>query len=105
MPRLQYPNPNKPFKLFMDASKHSYLGILNQEEVSNQPKAEPNLVPIVYFFGSFSKTSLLVHSKLFTLLSRHIMHTLLQPQTACSILHHWYVQPSTPPLSFGTAAA
>ena len=23
MPALQYPNPNKPFKLFTDASKHS----------------------------------------------------------------------------------
>ena len=29
MPRLQYPNPNKLFKLFMDMSKHSYLGILH----------------------------------------------------------------------------
>ena len=49
MPRLQYPNPNKLFKLFMDASKHSYLGILHQEDVSNQLHLEPNLVPIVYF--------------------------------------------------------
>ena len=56
MPRLQYPNPNKPFKLFTDASKHSYLGVLHQEEVSDQPKVEPNFVPIVYFSGSFSKT-------------------------------------------------
>ena len=56
MPRLQYPNPNKPFKLFMDASKHSHLGILHQEEVSDQPKVEPNLVPIAYFSGSLSKT-------------------------------------------------
>ena len=24
MPRLQYPNPDKPFMLFTDASKHSY---------------------------------------------------------------------------------
>ena len=56
MPRLQYPNPNKPFKLFTDVSKHSYLNILHQEEVSDQPTAEPSLVPIVYFSSSFSKT-------------------------------------------------
>ena len=31
-PRLQYPNPNKQFMLFTDASKHSYSGILHQEE-------------------------------------------------------------------------
>ena len=31
MPRLQYPNCNILFKLFTDASKHSYLGILHQE--------------------------------------------------------------------------
>ena len=29
MPTLQYPNPNKPFMLFTDASKHSYSGILH----------------------------------------------------------------------------
>ena len=56
MPRLQYPNPNKPFKLFTDASKHSYSGILHQEEVSEQPNVEPNLVPIEYFSCSFNKT-------------------------------------------------
>ena len=49
MPRIQYSNPNKPFKLFIDASKHSYLGILHQEEVSDQPNAKLNLVPIAYF--------------------------------------------------------
>ena len=56
MPRLQYLNPNKPWKLFTGTSKYSYLGILHQEEVSDQPNAEPNLVPIAYFSGSFSKT-------------------------------------------------
>ena len=56
MPRLQYPNPNKPFKLFTDASKHSYSGILHQEEVCDWPNVEPNPVPIAYFSGSFSKT-------------------------------------------------
>ena len=56
MPGLQYPNPNKPFKLFTNASKHSYSGILHQEEVSDQLEAEPNLVPVVYFSSTFSKT-------------------------------------------------
>ena len=45
MPRLQYPNPSKAFKPFTNASKHSYTGILHQEEVSNQANAVPNLVP------------------------------------------------------------
>ena len=49
MPRLQYPNPNKLFKLSTSASKHSYSSILLQEEVSNQSNVVPNLVPIVYF--------------------------------------------------------
>ena len=48
MPTLQYPNPNKPFMLFADASKHNYSGILHQEETSNQPGAEVNLIPIAY---------------------------------------------------------
>ena len=56
MPKLQYPSPNKPFKLFTDVSKHSYPGILHQEEVSDQPEAEPNLVPIGYFSSTFGKT-------------------------------------------------
>ena len=30
MPRLQYPNTNKQFKLFTDASKHSYSGIASK---------------------------------------------------------------------------
>ena len=32
MPALQYPNPNKPSKLFTDALKHSYSIILHQEK-------------------------------------------------------------------------
>ena len=55
MPRLQYPNPKKPFKLFTDVSKHSYMGILHQKEFSNQLNAQSNLVPMVYFSGLFSK--------------------------------------------------
>ena len=55
MPRLQYPNPNKAFKLFTDASKHSCLGILHQEEVSDQVNAIPNLFPIAYFWAHSAK--------------------------------------------------
>ena len=54
MPRLQYPNLNKPFKLFTNVSKHRYSGILHQEEVSDQASVVPNLVPIAYFSHSFS---------------------------------------------------
>ena len=53
MPRLQYPNPNKHFMLFTDASKHSYSGILNQVETPKQSGAQVNLIPIAYFSGSF----------------------------------------------------
>ena len=56
MPTLQYPNPNKPFKLFTDVSKHSYSGTLHQEETSKKPNTEANLIPIAYFLGSFSRT-------------------------------------------------
>ena len=45
MPMLQYPSPNKPYKLFTDASKYSYSGILHQEKEGN---AE-TLIPTVYF--------------------------------------------------------
>ena len=56
MPKLQYPNPNKPFKLFTDTSKHNNSGILHQEETSGKPGAEANLIPIAYFSGSFGST-------------------------------------------------
>ena len=49
MPRLQYPNPNKTFKLFTNASKHSYSGILHQKEASHKVNTGPKLVPIAYF--------------------------------------------------------
>ena len=51
MPTLQYPNPNKPFKLFTDASKHSSSGILYQEETPKIPNAGTNLIPIAYLSG------------------------------------------------------
>ena len=55
MPRLHYPNPNKTFKLFTDATKHSYSDILHQEEVPEEANMVPNLVLIAYFSGSSSK--------------------------------------------------
>ena len=55
MPRLQYPNPNKLFLLFTDASKHSYSGVLYQEETPHHLGAEVNLIQIAYFLGSFGR--------------------------------------------------
>ena len=49
IPLLQYPNPNKPFMLFTDTSKHSYTDILHQEETPYHPGVEVNLIPIAYF--------------------------------------------------------
>ena len=56
MPALQYPNPIKQFKLFTDASKQSYSGILHQEKTSDVPGTEASLIPIAYLSGSFSRT-------------------------------------------------
>ena len=56
MSRLQYPNPNKMFKLFTDASKHSYSSVLHQEETPDKTNAVPKLVLIAYFSSPFSKT-------------------------------------------------
>ena len=49
---LQYPDPNKSFKLFTDASTYSYSGI------SHQPQDEETdeLIPITYFSRSFKQT-------------------------------------------------
>ena len=56
MPQLQYLNPNKPFTLFTDASKHSYSGILHQEETPHHLGVEVSLIPIAYFLVSFGRT-------------------------------------------------
>ena len=56
IPMLQYPNPKRPFKLFTNISKQSYLGILHQEETSSKPGAVANLIPMAYFSGSFGRT-------------------------------------------------
>ena len=42
MPALQYPNPNKPFQLFTDASKHNYSGIPPRRRKDNQVQASQN---------------------------------------------------------------
>ena len=56
MSTLQYPNSNKQFKLFTDASKHSYSEILHKQKTPDAPDSELNLIPIGYFSESFSKT-------------------------------------------------
>ena len=56
MPALQYPNPNKPFKYFTDASKHSYSRILHQEKGVQADTNEPEIIPVAYFSGTFNKT-------------------------------------------------
>ena len=56
MPKLQYPNPNKPFMLFTGASKHSFSGILHQEETPHHLGAAVSLIPIVYSSGLFGRT-------------------------------------------------
>ena len=49
-PMLQYPDPNKPFELFTDASHYCYSGILHQAR-----KEDPEqLIPIAYFSGCFN---------------------------------------------------
>ena len=83
MPALQYPNPNKLFKLFTCASKHSYSGNLHQEQTSNEPNVESNLTPIAYFSGSFSRTQQL-YSR--TPHRRSIMSSTNQPKSLHCIL-------------------
>ena len=55
MPALQYSNPNKPFQLFTDASKHSCSRILNQKKEGQPNAGEPELIAIAYFSGTFNK--------------------------------------------------
>ena len=56
MPALQYPNPNKPFKLFTVVSKNSYSRILHQEKEGQADTNEPELIPMAYFSCTFDKT-------------------------------------------------
>ena len=53
MPSLQYPDPNKPFKLFTDASNYSYSGILHQA----QDEEPDQLIPTAYFSEVSTKHS------------------------------------------------
>ena len=52
MQSLQYPDPNKLFKLFTDDSNYSYSGILHQV----QDEGSDQQIPITYFSGSFNWT-------------------------------------------------
>ena len=56
MSALQYSNPNEPFRLFTDTSKHSYSGILHQEKEGQVDAEEPELIPIAYFSDTFNRT-------------------------------------------------
>ena len=49
-PTLQYPDPNRPFELFTDASHYHYSGILHQAKIEDPEQ----LIPIAYFSGSFN---------------------------------------------------
>ena len=49
-PTFQHPEPNKPFKLFTDASRYCYSGILDQAR-KEDPK---QLIPIAYFSDCFN---------------------------------------------------
>ena len=48
-PLLQFPDPNKPYILYMDASSNVYSGILCQSVNSNQ-----DIRPVAYFSGTFT---------------------------------------------------
>ena len=69
MPDLQYPNPNKPFKLFTDASKHIYSGILHQEKEGQADAKELELILIAYLSGSFHKTQ-----QIWNTMQKYAMH-------------------------------
>ena len=84
LPVLQYPNPNKQFKLFTDTSTHSYSGILHQEETPDIPDSEPKLIPIAYFSGSFSKTQ-----QLWNTAQKNIMPSIDQCKNLLSTLQAW----------------
>ena len=60
---LKSPNPNKPFKLFTDASKDSYSVILHQEKEGQGDTDDLELIPIAYFSGTFNKTQQLWNTR------------------------------------------
>ena len=71
MPVLQYPNPNKPFQLFTDMSKHSSSGILHQEKEGQPNEGEPELIPITYF-----QVLSIKHSNFGTLCQMNVMQSI-----------------------------
>ena len=86
MPVLQYQNPNKPFKLFKDASIHSYSKILHQEKEGQADTDKPELILIAYFhvhliepsnFGTLHKMNAMQSTNQFKNLP-----SILQVQTA-----------------------
>ena len=48
-PLLQFPDPNKPYILYTDASNNAYSGILCQPVDNNQ-----DIRPVAYFSGTFT---------------------------------------------------
>ena len=48
-PLLQFPDPNKPYVLYTDASSNAYSGTLCQPVDNNQ-----DIGPVVYFSGTFT---------------------------------------------------
>ena len=86
-PTLQYPDPNRPYELFTDASHYCYSGILHQAKIGNPEQ----LIPIAYFSGCFnaaqlnynvtmkgSVCSIPINSKISVLSGRSIVQPTLQ---------------------------
>ena len=97
MPALQYPNPNKPFKLFTNASKHSYSIILHQEKEGHTDAEKPEFFLIIYFSGTFNKTQLWnttqkeSYAVYKSVQIRYILHIILQSQTPNPSLQQVYL--------------
>ena len=95
MPRLQYLNPNKAFKLFTNASKHGYSGILHQEEVSDQTNAVTNLVPVECYavYRSIQKVLFYLAGTECTLYSIHkALALFFTTGTSSQVLDHWALE-------------
>ena len=48
-PQLQFPDPNKPYIIYTDASNNAYSSILYQPVDGNQ-----DIRPVAYFSGTFT---------------------------------------------------
>ena len=62
---LQFPNPNKPYILFTDASNNAYSGILCLPTNSDQ-----DIRPVTYFSGTFT-----AQSRIWCTTEKSICHT------------------------------